>query len=75
MFKGRSAKVTYLGKDKDGKIDVTSDVSRFEQKLDIVLDRVERIGVKVFVGICIFVALDTVRRVAVEASKDESSSE
>lgn len=75
MLKGRSVKTTYLGKDKDMPIDVASEVSRFEQKLDIVLDRVEKIGVKVFVGICIFVALDTVRRVAVEASKDESSSE
>lgn len=73
MFKNRGVKVTYLGKDKDGQISKASDVSQFEQKLDIVIDRIEKIGVKVFFGICIFVVLDTVRRVAVEASKDESS--
>lgn len=41
----------------------------FEEKAEAILAFAERIGIKVFAGFCIYIALDTGRQVAVAKSK------
>lgn len=50
---------------KDGEINEVIDDRPIEQKAEALLTTFERVGVKIFAGICIYVVLDTHRKVAV----------
>lgn len=68
MFKNRKITVTVDKKNAEEEL-MASDPESFEKKTTIVLHQIESIGKKVFVGICIYVILDTARKVAIEQSK------
>lgn len=65
MFKNRAITVTVDKKNKDELQEQPEDPAIFEHKADHILRKLEKIGTKVFVGVCIYVILDTVRQVAV----------
>ena len=64
MFKNRSIVVTMDKADKTTP-QTTSDPEAFEKKTDIVVSKLERLGKKVFLGVCVYIVLDTHRNVAV----------
>jgi hypothetical protein len=45
----------------------------FEDIADAILDRLESVGAKVFLGLCIYVVLDTYRQTQIERVKQQSS--
>lgn len=64
MFKNRKITVTVDKKDKDtdeGPVDPRS----FEQKAEVILNKLERFGKMAFLGLCTYVILDTYRQVRV----------
>jgi hypothetical protein len=65
MFKDRALTVTMDKKDKDQAPRNPTNPKEFEKKAEFVLHKLERIGKKVFIGVCAYVVLDTVRQVAV----------
>lgn len=65
MFRNKKLVVTVDKKDKEATPPAPSNRRDFEQKATFVLHKIESIGKKVFVGVCIYVALDTVRQVSV----------
>lgn len=65
MFKNRKLTVK-VEKEKKNQIEtITRETKTFEEKTEYVLNKLQRIGIKVFAGVCIYIALDTVRQVAV----------
>jgi hypothetical protein len=70
MFKNRKITVTMGKAQKDQFPQEPKDPKEFEKKTEFVLNKLGVIGTKVFVGICIYVLLDTHRQVEVaKASK------
>ena len=73
MFKNRKITVTVDKKNEDPYSEVIDSIS-FEEKTEVILKKLEQVGKKVFLGICIYVLLDTKRQVAVaRANQPESS--
>lgn len=70
MFKNRKMTVTLDKKDKNEEL-MEFDPEAFEKRVAIVLHHLESVGKKLFIGICVFVVLDTARQVAVEQSKPD----
>lgn len=65
MFKNRKIVVT-MDKVNNDQIPATPvDPEAFEKKTEIVLRKLERAGAKVFLGVCVYVMLDTHRSVAI----------
>lgn len=65
MLKNRQLTVKL---DKPNKVQTTEtscDPKAFERKVETVLHNLESIGAKMFLGVCIYVMLDTRRQVAV----------
>lgn len=70
MFKNRELKVTVEKKNKgEDNQSTTMEPRTFEEKAACVLKFAQAIGIRVFAGVVIYVALDTVRQVAVENVK------
>lgn len=65
MFENRKLTVTVDKKDKNAP-DVIITPDDFEEKLDLVLHKLEKFGRKLFVGVAAYVVLDTWRQVTVE---------
>jgi hypothetical protein len=72
MFKDREFKVTMNKKNKEETPETPEDIKAFETKVDIVLHKLERIGVGAFLGVCAYVLLDTFRQTSIEKIKYES---
>lgn len=51
----------------------TKNARPFEDIADAILDRLESVGAKVFLGLCIYVVLDTYRQTQIEKVKQQSS--
>ncbi len=65
MFKNREIRIE-LHKKADGESqDAPTTIEEIDERADLVLHKVERLMAKVFIGIVIYVALDTGRQVAV----------
>lgn len=69
MFKNKELRVTLDKKGTD--VPTIQDEKTFEQKVKVVFHHVERIGVKLFVGVCVYVLLDTIRQVEVEKIRNQ----
>lgn len=67
MLRNRVIKVTLDKKEKDPSEKV--EPKTFEDKADVVLERLQVIGVQLFWGMCIYIWLDTRRQVKVEEAK------
>lgn len=65
MFKNRKITVTVDKKDKTDDPTETKDPNAFEKKAEFVLRNLKSLGAKAFVGVCIYVLLDTYRQVEV----------
>lgn len=65
MFKNRAITVKVDKVDKHHTAEKSCDDKTFEEKADIVLHILEGLGVKLFLGVCVYVILDTQRQVAV----------
>jgi hypothetical protein len=70
LFKGKELRVT-LDK-KDGEVPTIQDDQHFDHKVKIIFHQIERVGAKVFVGICLYVLVDMIRQVEVEKIKNQS---
>jgi hypothetical protein len=64
MFKNRKLVVTVDKKNKDETSEI-QDPKQFENRAEYVLRKLERLGIKVLLGVCVYVALDTIRQVTV----------
>lgn len=69
MFKNREVRVKLHKIDKDAQ--TPTDNKTFEKKVGIIFHQLESIGVKVFVGVCVYVLLDTYRQIEVEKIKHQ----
>jgi len=65
MFKNRSVTVKLDRPTKNDNVEEHHDNRPVEEKVAAVLRIFEKVAVKAFVGVCIYVALDTTRQVAV----------
>lgn len=70
MFKNRKITVTVDKKNTDQTPEEPSDPKAFEKNAKVVLRHLESIGKKAFVGVCIYVLLDTYRQVKVAKATD-----
>lgn len=73
MFRKKKALVVLRANQEDVVPGAPQDTVSFEQKVDIVLHKLEKVGVKVFAGVCIYIVLDTMRQVAVAQAVLETS--
>lgn len=64
MLRNRAVLVK-LSKDKDAAVEEHHDDRPIEEKTGAILRKFEKVGIKVFAGICVYVLLDTFRQVAV----------
>lgn len=64
MFKNRTLTVRMEKRNKDTDPD-TPGTDDFDKRADAILIRLEDIGTKVFIGVCVYVLLDTYRQVKV----------
>jgi hypothetical protein len=64
MFKNRKITVTVDKKNPD-EAPTPEDLEIFEHRADIILHKFDKIVVKVMVGVCAYVLLDTFRQIAV----------
>jgi hypothetical protein len=64
MFKNRTLTVRMEKRNKDTDPD-TSGTDDFDKRADAMLLRLEDLGIKMFIGICAYVLLDTYRQVKV----------
>lgn len=64
MFKNRKLTVS-VDKVNKKQTEMVSDEESFEKKAEYVLHKLEGFAVKAFIGLCIYVVLDTQRQVAV----------
>lgn len=65
MFKNRKL-VVKVEKMNDGEtVETLVDPRNFERNADIVMRKLESLGAKMFLGICVYIILDTRRQVAV----------
>lgn len=65
MFKNRTLAVKVVKDEKEKEPEVTCCHRTFEEKTENVRDNLENLGRKVFLGICIYIVLDTYRQVSV----------
>jgi hypothetical protein len=65
MFKNRAITVTVDKSHKDQNQETPKDPQDFEKKAEFVLNKLGVVGTKVFAGVCIYVLLDTHRKVAI----------
>lgn len=66
MFKNREVKVTVAKKGKPQTVeDTIIEIKNWEDKTDYVLSKLQGIGTKIFLGVCVYITLDTVRQVTV----------
>lgn len=65
MFRNRSLVVKVAKEDKDKTPEAACCHRTFEEKADIVRINFENLGRKVFLGVCIYIVLDTVRQTSV----------
>jgi hypothetical protein len=70
MFNKRGITIKVDPKDKDQTPPTPVDPEAFKKKAEFVLHKLERSGAKVFAGICIYVILDTRRKVAVAKAEN-----
>ncbi len=70
MFKNRKITVTMDKKTKEEDQSTEADPKAFEKKADIVVQRLEALGVQLFVGILIYTIFDTRRQVSVARAKN-----
>lgn len=68
MFRNRKLTVTLDKQNKTAASEAPC-TKEFEKKTDVVLRRLESLGAKMFLGVCVYVMLDTHRQVAVERAK------
>jgi hypothetical protein len=68
MFKNRKLTVRVEKADKKP-VDEASETKFFEEKAAFMLHKFESFAAKAFVGICIYVILDTKRQIAIEQAK------
>ncbi len=71
MFKNRQITVKLDKKEKDQTSDNIKDPHVFERSVDIVAHKLEGLGAKMFLGVCVYILLDTHRQVAVEKAKHQ----
>lgn len=64
MLRNRKIVVTLDKKDKDQTSGISIEPT-FERKTEVILRNLEGLGAKMFLGVCIYVILDTRRQVAV----------
>jgi hypothetical protein len=67
MFKKHEVRVSVNKKDPE--VPADQDEKSFEQKVKVIFHQLDKIGVKVFAGICVYVLLDTYRQVEIEKIK------
>lgn len=65
MFKNRKLTVTVDKKDKNIPPETLETLAAFEKKSEIILKKLEYVGVRVFFGVCFLIILDTHRQVAI----------
>lgn len=65
MFKNRKLTVTVDKLDKDQAPQAHQDPKSFERKTEVILSAVNSLGAKMFLGVCVYILLDTHRQVAV----------
>ena len=66
MFKNRELKVAVVKKEKAQAAErMLVETKTFEDRTDYVLARLQKIGTRVFAGVCVYILLDTARQVAV----------
>jgi hypothetical protein len=71
MFKNRSFTIKVNRPNEDAPQDPTLDAENFEIRSDAILRKIERLGAKMFLGVCIYIALDTRRQVAVARANNQ----
>lgn len=69
MFKNRAINISVNKSGPDKTTDAPSDPKEFEKKAEIILRKLENLGAKMFLGVCVYVVLDTHRQVAIEKAK------
>ncbi len=65
MFRNRAITVKMDKITKDKTPETPCDPQAFEKKAEVILHKLQRFGATMFVGVCVFVILDTRRQVAV----------
>lgn len=65
MFRDRKLTVTVDKVDRGQTPETPPDPEALEKKADMILRKLEKLGKKAFLGLCIYVVLDTNRQVAV----------
>jgi hypothetical protein len=73
MFRKRALEVQVVKKSKDKTVEELMDTKTFEQKADIVLQKLTKIGAQVFAGVCVYVLLDTYRQVQIAQATNQSN--
>lgn len=74
MFKNRKLTVTVDKKDKNIPPETFESLAAFERKSEIILKKLEYVGVRVFFGVCFLVLLDTHRQVAIAKANQSQDS-
>jgi hypothetical protein len=69
MFKNRKLTVSFDKQSKNATSENSYGTPEFEKKAEVILHRLESLGAKMFLGVCVYVMLDTHRQVAVERAK------
>ena len=72
MFKNRAILVK-LDKTNKDVVDEVKDARPIEEKAEAILHALEKVAIKAFVGVCIYVVLDTNRQVAVAKASNPST--
>ncbi len=70
MFRNRALIVKLDKSAKEKTPEAPSDPKDFENKAEIILHKLEALGTKLFIGVCIYVVLDTGRKVAVAKAQN-----
>lgn len=65
MFKKRALEVKVVKSDKNAKQETSEDTDCFKDKAEFVLRRLESTGSKMFLGMCVYILLDTYRQVQI----------
>lgn len=65
MFKNREIRIKLNKTPEGGAQDSSETIKDLDERADLVLHKVERLMVKMFIGVALYVALDTGRQVAV----------
>ncbi len=65
MFNNRAITVRWVRQPVDNTPSEPHDPEDFEKRAEVILHKLEQIGIKVLMGVAVYIALDTLREVAV----------